>query len=499
MPTATKASPTCGRAWWWPTTTARWGSSTTGDTQIQAGAALHVKGGRTIAEPLAIREGGIGFGNGTDGSTLGALRSVGGTNTWTGNIDLAGGNNLIGVDGGSTLVVSGVVASDLSNTRRLIKVGDGTLQLAGTSDNVYRGETRVLKGTLELNKSPGKNAIGGDLVIGDHIGGNDAATVRLLASNQIPQVDFFGVAIPTITMLSSGVLDLNGNSDVIGNLTMFTGTTYSADVMTGAGTLTLGGNLTLSNFQGSSGVIAGGHDFRQARPGRVLLRGRRREAASGGTRTFTISDTQLNNIATDLDISAVISGTSDVSISKTSGGTLRLSGANTFSGPFIMNGGIIEIGNNCGVRHELAVAAERRQRAQGRRRVADDRQHDLAGRRRELPGRREHGRGREPDLHRQRDADRRPHAVHHGPDAERHLRGRDRRRHLRQPEPQQVRPRHDDVHGRQHVQRLDDRQLGQRDAGAERQRLAAESERPHRGRSAAPWRWTTPGPCWPTA
>ena len=40
----------------------------------------------------------------------------------------------------------------------------------------------------------------------------------------------------------------------------------------------------------------------------------------GGTRTFAINDTQLPNIATDLDLSAVLSGTGDVSISKTGGG-----------------------------------------------------------------------------------------------------------------------------------------------------------------------------------
>src|SRR5262249_35476062 len=68
------------------------------------------------------------------------------------------------------------------------------------------------------------------------------------------------------------------------------------------------------------------------------------------TKTFNIGDTQtiagLGNVATDLAISANITGTSDVSITKIGSGTLRLSGANTFSGPFIMNNGIVEIGSN---------------------------------------------------------------------------------------------------------------------------------------------------------
>ena len=63
-------------------------------------------------------------------------------------------------------------------------------------------------------------------------------------------------------------------------------------------------------------------------------------------KTINVNDTQINNIATDLTISALITGASDVSVTKIGGGTLQLSGANTFSGPFLMNGGIAEIGNN---------------------------------------------------------------------------------------------------------------------------------------------------------
>jgi len=43
------------------------GDALTGHVQIQAGAALHLSGGVNIGNALAIREGGVGFGNGTDG------------------------------------------------------------------------------------------------------------------------------------------------------------------------------------------------------------------------------------------------------------------------------------------------------------------------------------------------------------------------------------------------------------------------------------------------
>lgn len=99
------------------------GNATTGDTQIQQGAALHLMGGVTITEALAIRDSGIGFGDVYDGSQLGALRSISGNNIWSGNIDLANTNAVIGVNLTSTLDLSGVVAQGLSRGERINKVG----------------------------------------------------------------------------------------------------------------------------------------------------------------------------------------------------------------------------------------------------------------------------------------------------------------------------------------------------------------------------------------
>ena len=146
----------------------------------------------------------MGFGAGTDPNALGALRSVGGANTWTGAIQLTGGNNIIGVDAGGSLNVSGQVSAGTGGGINLLKVGGGTLRLSGSTANVYFGTTTVLRGTLELAKDAGKDAIGGDLVIGDNIGGDNAATVRLLANDQIRQLNFYDAALTTITLNSSG-------------------------------------------------------------------------------------------------------------------------------------------------------------------------------------------------------------------------------------------------------------------------------------------------------
>lgn len=330
------------------------GSATAAHTEVQAGAAVELSG-VTTAESFAIREGGVGFGNGTDISSAGALRAVGGTvSTVTGNVEMIADNNLIGVAAGSTLNISGQVMQRISATtgRRLLKVGPGTLQFTGSQPNVYVGDTYVLQGVLELGKTGAGSdkAVLGNLIIGDNIGGDNAAMVRLLASNQLAQLNFFDVVNNTITLGSSGVLNLNGHSEVTGNLVLTTGTTYSADIMTGAGTLTLGGNITVSNFQGSSGVtpaatISGNLDLGSFFSGGPAGNG------AGAVRTISVADTQLGNIATDLHISATISDASSpgVGIIYAGGGTLRLSGANTFTGPFVHTAGILELGSSSGV------------------------------------------------------------------------------------------------------------------------------------------------------
>jgi len=319
------------------------GSATTGETQVQSGASLHVRGNVTISEALAIREGGVGFGDGTNPATIGALRSVGGTNVWAGHIELATTNNTIGVDNGSTLNISGVVSGSLGSTNRLIKTGEGTLQLTGTEDNLYRGETRVLQGTLELGKTPGKNAIGGSLIVGDDIEASGTKTVRLLANNQLPMTDYFDIALNTITVSSTGVLDFNGFSDTIGNLALVNGVTDSADVLLGGGTLTLGGaSVTVTGFQGSgptspAATIQGG----------TLDLGTFYSGAGGGfTKTFAINNTALASTDQDLIVSAHITGTADVSLTKTGAGVMTFSGNNTYAGPTFLTNGIVRVGSD---------------------------------------------------------------------------------------------------------------------------------------------------------
>src|SRR5262249_24744570 len=109
-----------------------------------------------------------------------------------------------------------------------------------------------------------------------------------------------------VTVNAGATLDLNDQDDSIGGLLLQGGA-----VTTGAATLTLGGDVTVTD--------PGNSDFSSI-SGKLDL--------GGATRTFTVAD---GSAAVDLTISAVISG-SGAGLFVAGGGTAELSAANTFDG-----------------------------------------------------------------------------------------------------------------------------------------------------------------------
>ena len=176
----------------------------------------------------------------------------------------------------------------ISGSGGLTKTGASALRLNGTLANLYSGATTVNAGSLELGKTAGVNAIAGALNV------NGAASVVWQASNQIANTS-------AVTLTGNSVLNLNGFSDSFGSLSLTTST-----VQTGAGVLTLGGNV-VSPAAGFS-QITGALDL------------------GGAQRTFDVGNSGLEK---DITVSATIA---NGSILKTGAGTLHLSGANTFAG-----------------------------------------------------------------------------------------------------------------------------------------------------------------------
>jgi autotransporter-associated beta strand protein len=237
-----------------------------GNAYIQDGAALAVKGVNILNKHLFMN--GLGFSS-LISDASGALFAKGGNSSWTGPITLQG-DSAINVATNLTLTLSGVIDGPGSLTTR----DWGTVQLAGSGANKYTGGTYAEGGTLVLGKTSFIDALPGHLVIGvlEPVAyTNDVPqsnVVRLIASHQIPDnapVDFN----PT------GLLDLNGYFDGIGELTMIGGR-----IETGPGLLTLHGNVTGTTLWNNWSDIAGNlslggatRTFTTLAPGAIVLEG----------------------------------------------------------------------------------------------------------------------------------------------------------------------------------------------------------------------------------
>jgi len=265
--------------------------STAGSTFVTG--TLTVQNGITVPEPVTLS---------------GTINNQGGVNAFSGNITLNATNATFAIATNSQLTLSGA----LTGSGGLIKIGPGTLKLAGTNANTYAAATLVNEGLLFLNKTAGTNAIPGDLIIGDGLGGVNADFVELLSNNQIPNS-------ATVTINSSGRLDLNGLDETIGPLTMDGGTASGT-----GGTLTLNGDVT---------CVASGVAGFSTITGKLSL--------GGANRTFTI----LTNLGgSGMNIAAVISdGSGPGGLTKAGAGPLFLTAGNTYSGPTIVAGGTLTL------------------------------------------------------------------------------------------------------------------------------------------------------------
>lgn len=254
------------------------GNVTLGNATIQASG-----GTITLANPLSIT--GDTVFSGSDALVFTGAAALGGARILTAN-----GNTSF----------SGAISG--ANGLTLASGSSGTLTFSGSAANTYSGNTTVNGGTLVLAKTSG-NAIAGGLVIGDGAG---VDTVQLGASNQIADAS-------AVSLRSSGILNLNNNSETIGALAVAGG----ASVATGAGTLTLGGDVTHDGSGSASASLAGNINL------------------GGVNRTFTVGDSSAAN---DLAVSAALT---NGALTKAGAGTLALSGANTYSGNTTVSAGVL--------------------------------------------------------------------------------------------------------------------------------------------------------------
>jgi autotransporter-associated beta strand protein len=265
----------------------------------------------TVLEPFTIA--GLGV-----GGTKGALVTVG--DVWI-NTDISlNGAAAIRTDGTS----SEIQVNNVSGTGPLTKLGSGRLVLRGNANNTYSGDTRVTEGILDLAKPTGTASVPGHLIIGTSAAGFGVPSARV-----VHRASF--TIVGSVTVNAGGLWDLTGAAegfsipDLQGRppLTLNNG----GSVQTGNGIcyLPVGGDIVVNpGFFGSSfisgqiGLDAGAHHL---------------IVSKGGFSTFG---------GPDCDLTATISETSVVAeIDKDGDGTLRLSAANTYRGPTIVNAGTV--------------------------------------------------------------------------------------------------------------------------------------------------------------
>lgn len=106
--------------------------------------------------------------NSTGTASGGPLQSRAGTNVWGGELSLGYESTILQTATNSVLQVHGMIWGSQGG---LTKTGPGVLAISGGASNRYAGTTRVLEGTLRLEKHTWPNrAIPGPLIIGDGVG-----------------------------------------------------------------------------------------------------------------------------------------------------------------------------------------------------------------------------------------------------------------------------------------------------------------------------------------
>jgi fibronectin-binding autotransporter adhesin len=291
--------------------------TTAAGTTVNIGATLGVQNNVTVASGETYTLNGT-----TNPPSAPSLKNISGTNTLEGAISLSGGINTgVAIDSNAgTLVLNGTI-TQVSNPNFVIKTGSGDLTLGGTAANTFTGGLTINDGKVIAAKTPGFNATGSGLVnIGDGIGAAASATLQLNAGNQIANTS-------TVSINTDGKLDLQANSDTIGALTMSGGSVTA----TGAGTLTLGGNLTFTGVGANVATVTANVDL-----------------GTTGTRIFQIGNNG-SNADVDTTITGVISGGTG-SFNKTDLGVLELAGttSNTFTGGFQVSDGTVILNKTSG-------------------------------------------------------------------------------------------------------------------------------------------------------
>jgi fibronectin-binding autotransporter adhesin len=289
-------------------------NSYSGTTTINGGLVGSAPGGGTVilGNPLALGTGPLTLNGGalqtslTGGLTLANNVTFNNSTVSLGSKPMlfTGTVNLGGAGTNATLNNSALAAFDdiVSGAANLIKLGSGTLVLAGGSANTYTGVTTVGAGTVQLQKSSALSSTGAVVA-----GGATVAILENGLTNASP-----------LTLYGSGV----GGTGALRNMDAGSGTsnTWTGNVVLAApSTITVDAGTTLT---ANTGVVSGPGDLTKLGAGTLVL---------SGANTYT-GNTVVGTAGADggfLQITSATAlgantGTVTVNNGPTSGATLQL-------------------------------------------------------------------------------------------------------------------------------------------------------------------------------
>ena len=278
----------------------------------------------------------------------------------------------------------------------LYKLGSGTLTLSGA--NTYTGDTSVTAGTLAITGNVGVNGGSAAFFVDGGVGGSSTATISGTGTLTIAQLTIGADGNGTFTQSGSSIVQAGSmalGNDYVGsgnsglgtyNLqggTLTTGITYVGDSNNGsasvfnqtggqhtAGTLQFGYQNTNSagTYNLSGGTLTVGQVLQNAGTGTFNFNGGTLQASAsdypaGGTTFFaglTTANVQANGAFTDSHGFSVTvaqnllhdttSGAPAIDggltvLDSVGGGTLTLTGANTYTGPTTLASGVLNVGS----------------------------------------------------------------------------------------------------------------------------------------------------------
>jgi autotransporter-associated beta strand protein len=290
--------------------------TTAGGTTVENGATLQLQGGLSFpAEPLTI---------GTGTSTTPALQNVSGDNTWTGTIDTSGLGTLARIQSDTNLLTLPNTLTGTDAATSVVLQGAGSILVSGK----ITGPSGLLSSSIGAGtrtvSNPANDFSGGVSLNG--------GTLRLGASEVIPDGAGKGNVAFGASASSSATFDLNGHSETINGLSSTVNGIVDNTATNTTSTLTVGGNDQSSSYVGVIRNTGGTLALTKIGSGLLILT---------GTNTYT-GNTIVNEGTLELGVTSLARNST---VSVADGAVLQLDFAETNAvAGFITNGVSLPVG-----------------------------------------------------------------------------------------------------------------------------------------------------------